>query len=426
MATSANLSLGTMPANTTTDPFTATSGHVPSAALRYATFDADQSLLYATSSPSQAKRALEAHLKDTDRRIQDASRLGTTLVQQRKELFARLKDVEQVQADDEVPEDLQRRLAELEREYNEIGKESARAFLPKSRVTSDGTTSTVLTSNGRESPTKLSVSSRKQRNQPSNRVHDIEFATEISTSLLAQVRQLQAALSEKDDALKETTAAKAHLEAEALGMAQKIRHLDDNEQKFKDENWNLEMKLQEMEAGMKTTADKHNRLSQALMTTEGEKSAAQRDLDELKAFHDKLNEDHAMTKRQQETDLHGLRRDVVIHQSERQIMQKKIEELTAQNTELAKAVSSRWSHQSAASESEFVSADEERADDSYSPDHSESASPIKGTPRHGMLETETLKSSLKSRTSHDTKSEEQHPSRENGEDRVEAHATGCS
>lgn len=333
-------------------------------------------------------------MKDTDRRIQDASRLGTTLVHQRKELSARLKDIEHVQADNEVPEDLQKKLAELEKEYNEIGKESARAFLPKSRIASDGETPTVLTSNGRESPTKMTAPSRRQRNQPSNRVHDIEFATEISTSLLAQVRQLQAALSEKDEALRSSTSAQARLEAEAHGMTQKVRHLNDSEQRYKDENWNLEMKLQELESRDKSAIDKHNRLNQTLLVTRGEKSAAQRDLDELKVSHDKLSEEHALTKRQQETDLHGLRRDVASHQTERQAMQKKIEELTAQNTELARAVSSRWNHPSAASESEFVSADEERDDGNYSPDSLDPASPVKGTPRHGMLETETIKSSL--------------------------------
>ncbi|KAK5127943.1 hypothetical protein LTR85_005060 [Meristemomyces frigidus] len=389
MATSANPPPGAIPANGSGDPFVGP----PAGPLRYPSFDTEQFSLYSSNSPSHARRALEAHLKDTDRRIQDASRLGTTLLQQRKELSARLKDVEQVRQDDEVPADLQKKLAELEREYNEVGKESARAFLPKAR-TDVGASPAVFTGQARESPTKVSAPSRRQRNQPSNRVHDIEFATEISTSLLAQVRQLQAALAEKDDALKDVMSAKAQLEAEAAGMVQRIKQMDESEQRYKDENWNLETKLQDLEAGHRDITDKHERLGQTLKATQSEKAAAQRELDDLRVSHEKLSEDHMVVKKQQESDLHGLRRDIASHQTERQTLQKKIEELTAQNTELARAVSYRWNNPSQATDSEFVSAAEERGEGDTTPEHSEPPSPVKGTPRHGMLESETLKSSL--------------------------------
>ncbi len=396
MATTANPPPGATPAHGIIDPFTSSSSN--SAAMRFAPFDTEHFSLYSSGSPSQAKRALEAHLKDTDRRLQDASRLGNTLVQQRKDLSARLKDLEEAQQDDEVPSDLRKKLADLEKEYNEVGKESARAFLPKSRVGSTvvepTATPSALTGSGRESPTKMGPPSRRQRNQPSNRVHDIEFATEISTTLLAQVRQLQAALAEKDEELKDTASHRAQLEAEAAGMVQRIKQLDDSEHRYKDENWNLEMRLQEMEASFKDSTDKEQRLTQGLKATESEKSATQRDLDDLRVSHDKLNEEHAAIKRQQETDLHGLRRDVATHETEKSKLHKRIEELTSQNTELAKAVSYRWNQPSAATDTEFATADEDQRGGDSTPEHSEPASPVKGTPRHGMLESETLKSSL--------------------------------
>lgn len=401
MATSANAPPGAANSNGSADLFTNSPSHSHPAPLRYAAFDHDQFSLLSTNSPSSARCALEAHLKDTNRRLQDASRLGNTLVQQRKDLEARLKEVEEIQQEDEVPDDLREKLSELEREYNEVGRESARAFLPRSRVVSTenghdpgSSGPAMISGSGRESPTKLSAPSRRQRNQPNNRVHDIEFATEISTSLLAQVRQLQAALAEKDEELRDTTAAKAHLESEASALVQRIRHMDDNEQKYKDENWNLETRLQEMEATLKQSTDKENRLAQTLMATEREKASKERELDDLKVNHNKLYEDHAMSKKVQEADMHGLRRDVASHESEKSRMLKKIEELTAQNTELAKAVSYRFNQTAQPSDTDFVSAEEGAQSDEHSPIHSEPASPIKGTPRHGMLESETLKSSL--------------------------------
>jgi hypothetical protein len=90
-----------------------------------------------STSPAQAKRALEAHLTETDRRIQEASKLGTTLIRQREDLANRIKDVEQQQAEGDIGSELRQKLIDIEKEYNEVGRETARAFLSKSRVPSN-------------------------------------------------------------------------------------------------------------------------------------------------------------------------------------------------------------------------------------------------------------------------------------------------
>ena len=110
---------------------------------RYSTFDTHLLSLDA-SSPSQIKRALEAHLAETERRLQEASNLGTSLVNQQKELTDKLKEVEEQQDEGEVGPELRQKLIDLEKEFNEIGRESARASLgPKSRpLASDDPTGT--------------------------------------------------------------------------------------------------------------------------------------------------------------------------------------------------------------------------------------------------------------------------------------------
>jgi hypothetical protein len=73
---------------------------------------------------------------------------------------------------------------------------------------------------------------------PSNRVHDIEFATEIATSLLSQVRHLQALVQElraENKALKAVDIEKSRLEIEVEGPTQRLRALDESEQSYKDE-----------------------------------------------------------------------------------------------------------------------------------------------------------------------------------------------
>jgi hypothetical protein len=121
-------------AGQTNDPFLSKSGAANH--HRYSHFDTQLFSLGPAASPEQAKRALEAHLAETERRIQEASKLGITLVHQQRELSERLKEVEKQQNDGDITPELRQRLEEIEREYNEVGRESARAFLPKSRVTS--------------------------------------------------------------------------------------------------------------------------------------------------------------------------------------------------------------------------------------------------------------------------------------------------
>jgi hypothetical protein len=104
---------------------------------RFSNFNSQLFALGPNASPAQAKRALEAHLAETDRRMEEAGKLGTALVQQRNELTERLKEVEKLQTEEELSDDLRQKLVEIEKDYNEVARESARAFLPKSRVPSN-------------------------------------------------------------------------------------------------------------------------------------------------------------------------------------------------------------------------------------------------------------------------------------------------
>lgn len=104
---------------------------------QYSTFDAQLFAMGSHASPAQAKRVLEAHLAETDRRMEEAGKLGTALVQQRKELTQRLEEVEKLQAEGELSQELRQKLTDIEKDYNDVARESARAFLPKPRVPSN-------------------------------------------------------------------------------------------------------------------------------------------------------------------------------------------------------------------------------------------------------------------------------------------------
>lgn len=105
--------------------------------LRHSTFDTQLFALAPGSSAEQVKRAIEAHLRDTERRMEEAGKLGTALVQQQKQLTEKLREVEQLQSEAELNPELRQRLIEIEKDYNEVARDSARALLPKQRVPSN-------------------------------------------------------------------------------------------------------------------------------------------------------------------------------------------------------------------------------------------------------------------------------------------------
>ncbi len=105
--------------------------------LRHSNFDTNVFSLAPGSSAEQVKRAIQAHLRDTERRMEEAGKLGTALVQQQMELTEKLREVEQLQSETELKPELRQRLVEIEKDYNEVAKESARALLPKQRVPSN-------------------------------------------------------------------------------------------------------------------------------------------------------------------------------------------------------------------------------------------------------------------------------------------------
>ncbi|KAL8763444.1 MAG: hypothetical protein Q9184_000752 [Pyrenodesmia sp. 2 TL-2023] len=388
------------------DPFTNTPTMQPSRSYRYSSFDTrlftDN---HPSSSPTHAKKALESHLAETERRLQEASKLGTTLVEQRQKISARLREVESQQNQGELAPELRQRLRDIEKEYNEVGRESARAFLgPKTEATSDSETPFALdgrkpaspakfSSQATDSPSKVNVP-RKQRNQPVNQIHDIELATQISTSLLSQVRQLQGMLSEKDEALKTAELERSRLEQEAEGFAQRLRSLDESEQRYKDENWSLEMQLHELNAEHKEAAGREHKIQQALMAATSEKNATLRELDDLKQTHGKVIEDHALLRKNQDSELGSLRRDLSNGESERTALQRKVEELASQNQELAKAFAGRFREDGPEQPAGLGSDSETNPPDRSDTEHSPPPSPTKGSQRHSMLESETLKSSL--------------------------------
>ena len=184
------------------------------------------------------------------------------------------------------------------------------------------------------------------------------------------------------------------MELDAEGFAQRLKHLDDSEQRYKDENWNLETQLQELQAASREASSRENKLQQALGATNSEKTGAQRELDDLKQNHGKVTEEYALLRKHHESELAGLRKNVNMGESEKSTMQRKIDELTSQNQELARGIAHGFRNQEAAALADREFPLDEDSLILSEREASPPPSPTKGGQRHSMLESETLKSSL--------------------------------
>lgn len=202
-------------------------------------------------------------------------------------------------------------------------------------------------------------------------------------------------MAEKEESLRSVTLEKSRLEVEAEGFHERLRSLDESEHRYKDENWNLETQIHEHIATATQSADREKKLTQTLNLLQAEKSAAQKELDEIKLIHAKLAEDHAAAVKHHDVELGGAKRSMTMIENERGALQRKIDELTGQNQELAMAVAQQRGRTDEQHQARGLSDEDfDTAADNVTPEHSPPPSPTKGTPRHSMLETETLKSSL--------------------------------
>lgn len=353
-------------------------------------------------SPTQLKRALIARLEDVQKRLQEAGQLGESLVRQQKELQEKIKEVEAEAAKGgEISPELRQKLTALEKEYNEVHKESTRALLSSKihgsldsphKHSSHGTS---LQSLGSNSPTKLAVPSRRQRNQP-GRSNDIEFATEIAQSLIMEVRRLQAMLQEREETIKTLNDEKTNLEISAAYLDSRIKKLEESENKYREENWQLELLSQEKDNTIGQQTDTVTKLQSQIVILEQEKSYYVREIDELRQTQAKVNEDNEAVIRHHEGELLGLRRLLAAVESDRDISKRTIDELK-QELEEANKTSLRLRHIN-----EELQANQQNSHDPFqesrgeekTPEGSPPVSPAKPTPRHGPLEAETLRSSL--------------------------------
>ncbi|KAI8089455.1 uncharacterized protein BX664DRAFT_333054 [Halteromyces radiatus] len=199
-------------------------------------------------------------------------------------------------------------------------------------------------------PPSGSTPTKRRSKVPNNdrRNTDIEFATEIGQGLLIEVRKMQAILQEKEEQLRALELQRSDLERNCEVLAKQLRQREENEEKLKEETWNLELTKQELTLNV-TELQQHLHKATSEQTKLTKQSDDLRsDIEQLRDREEKLTALLETTKQRHEQDMTSLRRLCAGLQREAQQHTNQIDTLTSELA-IAKAQSRLGKHQSATS-----------------------------------------------------------------------------
>ncbi|KAH8996727.1 hypothetical protein EDB92DRAFT_1933646 [Lactarius akahatsu] len=267
-----------------------------------------------SSSSDDMRQHLQNLLDSKEKQLQQAAALGERLLAQRVELEERVRLIQEVDADktDEVTADIRERYRELADTVRawDFGIVQLTTAFTHSRLTRFSRASECqrLSSipvfwNEPERPKPASGSSAAQTRRAKNAAHradDVEFAFEIGSGLLTEVRRLQSLLAERDKAIQDMKEEKDDLDKSVENLRGALKSQEQSTDKYKEENWNLEVTLQELriqfadsQSTVQRLESEHKRLTRQLNkareATDQHKNEAERlknGLEELKANHE--------------------------------------------------------------------------------------------------------------------------------------------
>ncbi|KAK9474185.1 uncharacterized protein V1510DRAFT_390826 [Dipodascopsis tothii] len=336
---------------------------------------------------------LKAQLDSVNERLRSTSVLEQSLRKFSEQILTQLND-ENENVNPEA-DDLLRQLEDFEKDYNDLTQESNRLFAASktaSLATKD-TNASYLAADGTASPVKTTLQ-RKQLNMLP-RQRDLKFINDVGQGLLAECRRMQTLVAEKDDKLKEAEAGRAQLESLVEGLESRARHFEESEDRFKEENWNLEVRLQELQAELKAAAESNAKLGLDYSKLAKEYADQTDLLESAKVKEQELAADLDEAKHRYDGELAQHEKSASLVRVENERLQSVVDKLS-EELESRPAAGAFSAALTAADLAEFHMIQDDYSDDQINtPDVSPPRSPIKGTPaHHAGLESETLKTSL--------------------------------
>ncbi|KAF8635381.1 hypothetical protein AX15_000386 [Amanita polypyramis BW_CC] len=309
------------------------------------------------SSAGDMRFYLQNLLDSKEKQLQQAGTLGQRVLAQQMELEERIRQLQEFEADksddDEVDPDVRERYRELADSIMAWDAENAQlssAFgaslkrcatekssppfkftdLPHENLTVpvESDRSSKISS---AASTSAAAQSRRAKNA-AHRADDVEFAFEIGSGLLTEVRRLQSLLGERDKAIQDIKEEKDDLEKTVESLKTALRQQEQSADKFKEENWNLEVTIQELRTQLSDFAttntrleSEHKRINKLLASARDAADTHQNESERLGKLYEELKLKH-------ENDMALARKNAAVHSREKNDLQQTIDTLKADLT----------------------------------------------------------------------------------------------
>ncbi|KAH9933802.1 uncharacterized protein B0H18DRAFT_982108 [Fomitopsis serialis] len=265
-------------------------------------------------SPGDVRSHLQNLLDDKEKQLQNAGTLGQQLLAQRMELEERIRQLQEAEmdagSDDEDAEtsvrEKYRDLADTVKQWETENEQLSFMFTgSKADPQMDLTREVERVDRSSKAAAAAAAgpsaaqSSRRAKNA-AHRADDVEFAFEIGSGLLTEVRRLQSLLGERDKAIQDMKEEKDDLDKTIESLRTALRQQEQSADRFKEENWNLEVTMQELrtqhgdaQASVVRLEGEHKRLTKILASAreaadqhKNEAERQQHAYEDLKAKHE--------------------------------------------------------------------------------------------------------------------------------------------
>ncbi|KAI0697045.1 hypothetical protein BC835DRAFT_1339896 [Cytidiella melzeri] len=311
------------------------------------TFSTMTGLSSYSSSSDDVRFQLQTLLDTKEKQLQQAGTLGQQLLAQRMELEERiriLQDMELEGGEGDDARDKYRDLVDTIKAWDAENEQLSSTFgakvngsqaFPAVELSRTEIERSVERSKVSASGTTAAQSSRRAKNA-AHRADDVEFAFEIGSGLLTEVRRLQSLLAERDKAIQDMKEEKDDLDKTVESLRSALRQQEQSTDKYKEENWNLEVTLQELRVQLgdsQGTAQRlegeQKRLTKILTTT-------REAVDHHKNEAERHQNAFAELKSKHEADVAQARRQAASLQRDKSDLQQTLDSLKAENAKANK------------------------------------------------------------------------------------------
>ncbi|KAJ3986490.1 hypothetical protein F5890DRAFT_1503685 [Lentinula detonsa] len=250
---------------------------------------------------------LQSLLDSKEKQLQQAGTLGQRVLAQQMELEERIRQLQELDADKADNEELD---IEAKEKYQELADslitwDAENAQLSSAFGKSSVSPSIPIAQLPRDEPERSkasassSVAQSRRAKNAAHRADDVEFAFEIGSGLLNEVRRLQSLLGERDKAIQDMKEEKDDLEASVESLRKAVKQQEQSADKYKEENWNLEVTLQDLRTQLSNAQSTNSRLdseqkrlTKLLATTRDTAEQFKNDTSQLQSSLEELTNKH--------------------------------------------------------------------------------------------------------------------------------------